>query len=356
MTFAMAEPSMPSPTPWTRTGERPMLKRLATPRAASGVRVSWKPRIQPWAGGRHEHERRAEGGDAHPDQRLVVGGRRAAREQLQRRPRRELDADHQRPVPARRRATWPARRRRARRPSPPGAEQPRRRGPSSRTPGRSEAEDLGQAAGRPSASPARGTVPRWPTMAVSPSTYSGSATSAPRAGRARRTISRSRGAVGAASGHGGSVTSVRCPDARSSRPGAWSYGACAAGSCFAAIRPQGRPRGTGRSRRASSNRASSRCRRPCARCTRRPASTRAPVARLDDAALRLHARRLRRVFKVVACWLMRPRAGGSGRSTRRCASRSPTRLAPARGRPAPARLPRRADLGGHAVGRARRSV
>ena len=33
-----------------------------------------------------------------------------------------------------------------------------------------EAEDLGSAAGRASARPASGTVPRWPMMAVSPST------------------------------------------------------------------------------------------------------------------------------------------------------------------------------------------
>src|SRR6266516_3098298 len=43
------------------------------------------------------------------------------------------------------------------------------------------------------ASPASCGVPRWPTTAVSASTYSGSATSAPNAGTASRAISRSHG-------------------------------------------------------------------------------------------------------------------------------------------------------------------
>ncbi len=47
-TFAIADPSMPRPTPCTSTSDRQMLARLAMPSTANGVRVSWKPRIHPW--------------------------------------------------------------------------------------------------------------------------------------------------------------------------------------------------------------------------------------------------------------------------------------------------------------------
>ena len=68
-----------------------------------------------------------------------------------------------------------------------------RRGRSCRTRGTCKTRRSRTAVSHPVQGPPAARVPRCPTIAVSPSTYSGSAISAPRAGTASRSISRSLG-------------------------------------------------------------------------------------------------------------------------------------------------------------------
>ena len=158
--------------------------------------VERRPRIQPWPTAMTSTNGAPRGGDAHPLERLgVERPSLPPARSCSAGPTTDCDRRHERGVPARRRARWPGPRRRGRRPPRPAPTSQEPRGPWSRTRGRcrsrrSRTEQASPGRARPGAR-----VPRWPTMAVSPSTYSGSATSAPRAGRATATISRSRGRV-----------------------------------------------------------------------------------------------------------------------------------------------------------------
>ena len=93
-TFAIAEPSMPSPKPRISASESATLARLeATSTIKPGARVL--ERAQPaLRRGDHEHERRAERRDAEPLQRLVQRGAVVrAGDQAQRRAGGELEHD-----------------------------------------------------------------------------------------------------------------------------------------------------------------------------------------------------------------------------------------------------------------------
>ncbi len=187
-TFAIAEPSIPKPRPTIRISERQIDPTLATAITTSGVTVSWNARSHPCPAATIStigapraairiHSTACPAAAVSPPPSSSTAGRAVS----------SITTISANPSPAASQvACTPTSSASSCRPAP-YSRTARAVVPYSRNVQKPKISDSSRP---PSARPASGTVPRWPTIAVSPSTYSGSAISAPSAGTASSSTSR----------------------------------------------------------------------------------------------------------------------------------------------------------------------